>query len=66
MMFLYSTKSPNKYLLVIYCVPDTVLSNGDIMLNKTAIGIFMEIILCLLRLIYALFIKARSYLIRHA
>ena len=64
-MFLYSTKSPNKYLLIIYCVPDTVLSNGDIMLNKTAIGIiFMEIILCLHRLIYALFIKARSCLIR--
>ena len=64
-MFLYSTKSPSKYLLIIYCGPDTVLSNGDIMLNKTAIGIiFMEIISCLLRLIYASFIKARSCLIR--
>lgn len=55
---LYCTKSVNNYLLITY-VSDSVLSNGEIMLNNTDIDvILMEIILvysvsflfCLLRL----------------
>lgn len=43
-----------------YCVPNTVKSKGNIMLNKADIDIsFMEITSCLLRLIFALLCLSR-------